>query len=484
MFNAEHLQEKWAPILDHEGSDKIQDSHRRMVTAILLENQERALSEEREFLHEAAPANSTGSTAGASGGTAGFSAGAPQGGPTAGFDPVLISLIRRAMPNLVAYDLAGVQPMNGPTGLIFAMRSRFTSQTGDEALFDEADTSFSAVGAGATTGDVGSGYTQNEGTGTGQNVGFGTVTQGTSANSRNPALLSPDNEATQLAYKTGRGMDTQESEALGDGVGQQFNQMAFSIEKVTVTAKSRALKAEYSLELAQDLKAIHGLNAEAELANILSTEILAEINREVIRSIYKVSESGAQTNVANPGVFDLDVDSNGRWSVEKFKGLIFQIERDANAIAQRTRRGKGNMILCSADVASALTMAGVLDYTPALNANLNVDDTGNTFAGILQGKYRVYIDPYSSNQTADQYYVVGYKGSSPYDAGLFYCPYVPLQMVRAVGENSFQPKIGFKTRYGLVANPFAEGNASSQGLGRLKTNSNRYYRRVRVENLM
>ena len=272
------------------------------------------------------------------------------------------------------------------------------------------------------------------------------------------------------------------SESLGDG--QAFNEMAFSIEKVTVTAKSRALKAEYSLELAQDLKAIHGLNAEAELANILSTEILAEINREVIRTIYKVAEPGAQANVATAGTFDLDVDSNGRWSVEKFKGLIFQIERDANAIAQRTRRGKGNMILCSADVASALTMAGVLDYTPALNANLNVDDTGNTFAGVLAGKYKVYIDPYSANVSADQYYVAGYKGASPYDAGLFYCPYVPLQMVRAVGENTFQPKIGFKTRYGIVANPFAEGAAPVNNPGRLQTNSNRYYRRVKVQNLM
>ena len=279
-------------------------------------------------------------------------------------------------------------------------------------------------------------------------------------------------------------MDTEDAEALGES-GQLFNEMAFSIEKVTVTAKSRALKAEYSLELAQDLKAIHGLNAEAELANILSTEILAEINREVIRTIYKVAESGAQTNVATAGAFDLDTDSNGRWSVEKFKGLIFQIERDANAIAQRTRRGKGNMILCSADVASALTMAGVLDYTPALNANLNVDDTGNTFAGVLQGKYRVYIDPFAANLgPADQYYVVGYKGSSPYDAGLFYCPYVPLQMVRAVGQDTFHPKIGFKTRYGMVANPFAEGDATSQGLGRLAINKNRYYRRVKVSNLM
>ena len=479
MFNAEQLQEKWAPILDHEGSDKITDSHRRMVTAVLLENQEKALTEEREFLSEAAPTNSTASN----GGTAGFSAGAAQGGPVAGFDPVLISLIRRAMPNLVAYDLAGVQPMNGPTGLIFAMRSRFTNQSGTEALFDEANTAFSAVGAGATETGIGSGYTQNEGGDTGTAVGFGTTQSGSGGN---PALLNPTSgaPANQLAYKTGRGMDTEDSEALGDGSGPNFNEMAFSIEKVTVTAKSRALKAEYSLELAQDLKAIHGLNAEAELANILSTEILAEINREVIRSIYKVAEAGAQANVASGGTFDLDIDSNGRWSVEKFKGLIFQIERDANAIAQRTRRGKGNMILCSADVASALTMAGVLDYTPALNANLNVDDTGNTFAGVLQGKYRVYIDPYSSNVSADQYYVVGYKGSSPYDAGLFYCPYVPLQMVRAVGQDTFQPKIGFKTRYGLVANPFAEGDATSQGLGRLAINSNRYYRRVKVANLM
>ena len=277
-------------------------------------------------------------------------------------------------------------------------------------------------------------------------------------------------------------MQTGDAEDLGDGSGDQFNQMAFSIEKVTVTAKSRALKAEYSLELAQDLKAIHGLNAEAELANILSTEILAEINREVIRTIYKTAETGAQTNTATAGIFDLDVDSNGRWSVEKFKGLLFQIEREANAIAQRTRRGKGNMILCSADVASALTMAGVLDYTPALNANLNVDDTGNTFAGVLQGKYRVYIDPYSANLAANQYFVAGYMGSSPYDAGLFYCPYVPLQMVRAVGQDTFQPKIGFKTRYGMVSNPFAEGTA--QGLGRITARSNRYYRRVRVDNLM
>jgi len=460
MFNAEQLQEKWSPLLDYQGLGEIKDSHRRAVTAILLENQERSLREERDFLYETPTMNTDPSGTG----NAGFSGSGAS--PVAGFDPVLISLIRRSMPNLVAYDLAGVQPMNAPTGLIFAMRSKYTNQTGSEALFNEADTAFSgqpsnnsaAVGAGGT-------------------VGFGTISQGGS----NPGLLNPEATADQFDYNVGQGMGTNEAEGLGTG-GAEFNEMAFSIEKVTVTAKSRALKAEYSLELAQDLKAIHGLNAEAELANILSTEILAEINREVIRTIYKIAESGATLNTATSGVFDLDVDSNGRWSVEKFKGLIFQIERDANQIAQRTRRGKGNMILCSADVASALTHAGLLDYTPALNANLNVDDAGNTFAGILNGRYRVYIDPYAANNSASQYYVVGYKGSSPYDAGLFYCPYVPLQMVRAVGENTFQPKIGFKTRYGIVANPFAEG--TNAGAGRLQPNSNRYYRRVRVDNLM
>ena len=463
MFNAEHLQEKWAPVLDYQGLDAIKDSHRRMVTAVLLENQEKALREEREFLYEAPITNNTNS-----GSSAGFSAGASS--PVAGFDPVLISLIRRAMPNLVAYDLAGVQPMNGPTGLIFAMRSRYRTMSGSpgsEALFNEADTAFSGQSANFNRT---SGFVDGS-------VGLGTTAQAGS----NPGLLNPQASQAYNTYNTGEGMRTDDAEALGGDSGQ-FNEMAFSIEKVTVTAKSRALKAEYSLELAQDLKAIHGLNAEAELANILSTEILAEINREVIRTIYKVAESGAQNNTATAGTFDLDVDSNGRWSVEKFKGLIFQIERDANAIAQRTRRGKGNMILCSADVASALTMAGVLDYTPALNANLNVDDTGNTFAGVLQGKYRVYIDPYSANVSNSHYYVVGYKGSSPYDAGLFYCPYVPLQMVRAVGENTFQPKIGFKTRYGLVENPFSQGTTA--GAGTLTPNANRYYRRVRVENLM
>ena len=467
MFNSEQLQEKWAPVLDHQGLDNIQDSHKRAVTAVLLENQEKFLREQNSFNNSGsflaeAPTNAVGD--------GGFTGSSAAGGPTAGFDPVLISLIRRSMPNLVAYDLAGVQPMSGPTGLIFAMRSRYTNQSGTEALFNEADTAFSGQ---SSEGDLTAGFTD-------VNAGMGTTPAQVGSN---PSVLNPVGTGNSLAYSVGQGMATTDAENLGVG-NDQFNEMAFSIEKVTVTAKSRALKAEYSLELAQDIKAIHGLNAEAELANILSTEILAEINREVIRTIYKVAEQGATVNTATAGEFDLDIDSNGRWSVEKFKGLLFQIERDANAIAQRTRRGKGNIIMCSADVASALAMAGVLDYTPALNANLNVDDTGNTFAGTLLGKFRVYIDPYSANNAANQYYVAGYKGSSPYDAGLFYCPYVPLQMVRAVGENTFQPKIGFKTRYGLVANPFAEGDATSQGLGRLQVNKNRYYRRVTVKNLM
>jgi hypothetical protein len=473
MFQSERLQEKWAPLLNYEGLDPIKDSHRKAVTAVLLENQEKFLREQSSFSHGEFLTESPTMSAG-TGGFSGTGAGAAAGGPVAGFDPVLISLIRRSMPNLVAYDLAGVQPMTGPTGLIFAMRSRYGTNrtTGDETFYNEVNTAFSAQNS---TGTATQGnYTG--GTDGGTSVGFGTTTN---QSGDNPGLLNPNG---QLSYTTGQGMQTADSEALGQDGGPQFNEMNFSIEKVLVEAKSRALKAEYSLELAQDLKAIHGLNAEAELANILSTEILAEINREVIRTIYKVAKTGAQANVATAGVFDLDVDSNGRWSVEKFKGLLFQIERDANAIAQQTRRGKGNVIMCSADVASALSMAGVLDYTPALNANLNVDDTGNTFAGILLGKFRVYIDPYAANVSSNQYYVVGYKGSSPYDAGLFYCPYVPLQMVRAVGENSFQPKIGFKTRYGLVANPFAEG--SDKGLGRITANSNTYYRRVLVKNLM
>jgi len=465
MFQAEHLQEKWAPLLNHEGLDPIKDHHRKAVTAVLLENQERFLREEKSFLSEA-PTMSVGN--------GGYTGGATVTGPVAGFDPVLISLIRRSMPNLVAYDLAGVQPMNAPTGLIFAMRSRYVDGTnadrrlGSEALFNEPDSAFSGQSSAFNNT---SGFVDGA-------TGLGTTAQ----SGTNPGALNPSTSATQVAYDVGQGMRTDDAENLGSTAAQQFNEMAFSIEKVTVTAKSRALKAEYSLELAQDLKAIHGLNAEAELANILSTEILAEINREVIRTIYKVAETGAQVNTAQAGTFNLDVDSNGRWSVEKFKGLLFQIERDANAIAQRTRRGKGNIILCSADVASALTMAGVLDYTPALNANLNVDDTGNTFAGVINGKYRVYIDPYAANSAATQYYVIGYKGTSPYDAGLFYCPYVPLQMVRAVGEDTFQPKIGFKTRYGMVENPFSQG--TTQGNGTLTVNSNRYYRRVSVTNLM
>jgi hypothetical protein len=350
------------------------------------------------------------------------------------------------MPNLIAYDVAGVQPMTGPTGLIFAMRSRYTNQTGTETFYNEADSDFSGAGTQAGT---------------------------------NPAIL---NDSPAGTYTGGTGMATADAEAKGDASNNHFAEMAFSIEKQTVTAKSRALKAEYTMELAQDLKAIHGLDAETELANILSAEILNEINREVIRSIYVTAKPGAQTDTATAGIFDMDVDSNGRWSVEKFKGLMFQLERDANVIAQQTRRGKGNVIICSSDVASALQMAGVLDYTPALNNNLNVDDAGNTFAGVLNGRFKVYIDPYSANADAKQYYTVGYKGTSPYDSGIFYCPYVPLQMVRAVGENTFQPKIGFKTRYGLTANPFA-GGATARG-GTLTANDNVYYRRVQVTNIM
>ena len=366
------------------------------------------------------------------------------------------------MPNLIAYDIAGVKPMSGPTGLIFAMRSRYASQTGGEALFDEADTDFSGRNA---TGSSVSGASALAQSGT------------------NPAVL---NDSPAGAYTSGSGMTTAYAEALGDASGNAFAEMAFSIEKSTVTAKSRALKAEYTMELAQDLKAIHGLDAETELSNILSAEILAEINREVVRSVYIGAEKGAQTNTTTAGIFDLDTDSNGRWSVERFKGLMFQLERDANVIAQRTRRGKGNMIICSSDVASALQMAGVLDYTPALNNNLNVDDSGNTFAGVLNGKYKVYIDPYSANTAAKQYFVVGYKGTSPYDAGIFYCPYIPLQMVRAVGQDNFQPKIGFKTRYGLVANPFAGAGASDNitADGLTSANANRYYRKVQIANLM
>ena len=437
--NYQALVEKWGPVLEHDSFTAITDQHRRSVTATILENTEKALMESGDMsasmsslLSEAAPTNAAGAD--------GFTSGATATGPVAGYDPVLISLVRRAMPNLMAYDIAGVQPMTGPTGLIFAMRSKYTNQAGAEAFFNEANTGFSGDAA------------NPNGTSTGASA-FGDVV-------------------------TGQGMTTAAAEALGDGVGAGFAEMAFSIEKVTVAAKSRALKAEYTTELAQDLKAVHGLDAETELANILQSEILVEINRELVRSIYTSAVTGA-ASTATPGTFDLDVDANGRWSVEKFKGLMFQIEQEANAIAKGTRRGKGNMVICSSDVASALQMAGVLDYTPALNSNsLQVDDTGNTFAGVLNGRYKVYIDPYAGAN----YMVVGYKGSSAFDAGLFYCPYVPLQMVRAVGENSFQPKIGFKTRYGMVANPFARGAAAAND-GSITNNTNQYYRRVLVSNL-
>jgi hypothetical protein len=414
MYLTEHLQEKWAPVLDHADLSPIKDAYRRAVTTKLLENQE-------SFLREDAAANAVGSM--------------PDTGGVAKFDPILISLVRRAMPNLIAYDLCGVQPMSGPTGLIFAMKSKYSTQGGTEALFDEADTDF---------------------TGTGTHAGSNPVNG---------------------AYTTGAGVTTATAENMGTTAGTPgtaFSEMAFTIEKTTVTAKTRALKAEYTIELAQDLKAVHGLDAESELSNILAAEVLSEINREVVRTIYVAAKAGAQVGTAVAGAFDLDVDSNGRWSVEKFKGMMFQIEREANAIAQQTRRGKGNFIVCSADVASAMTMAGILDYNSGLRDTLTVDDTGNTFAGVLNGRFRVYIDPYSANVDANQFFVVGYRGSSPYDAGMFYCPYVPLQMVRAVDPGSFQPKIGFKTRYGLISNPFTA----------ITSGANIYYRKVKVLNLM
>jgi len=442
MYQTANLQEKWQPVLAHPDLPEIQDSYKRAVTTLILENQEKALKEDRSFLSEAAPINSTGTS-------------------VDNWDPILISLVRRSMPNLIAYDICGVQPMTGPTGLIFAMRSRFSSQTGAEALADESMPDFTNQNKASTTGG-------------------GDVTD----TATNPAVL---NDSPVGTYETVTGMTTAQGEALGDNTSTNvFAEMAFSIEKHTVTAVTRALKAEYSMELAQDLKAIHGLDAETELANILSAEILAEINREVVRNIYVTSVAGAQVNTTTAGIFDLDTDSNGRWSVEKFKGLMFALERDANAIGQQTRRGKGNLILCSADVASALQMAGVLDYTPALQNNLNVDDTTTTFAGVLNGRYKVYVDPYAANVSASQYYIVGYKGASPYDAGMFYCPYVPLQMVRAVGEHTFQPKIGFKTRYGIAANPFHTGTvaATAEGAISITANTNKYYRRVKVSNLM
>ena len=426
MYLAEGLQKKWAPVLDHPDMPEIKDPYKKAVTAILLENQEKALAEEggstQGLLMEAVPVNSTDSTY------------------QTYQDPILISMIRRSMPNLIAYDVCGVQPMTGPTGLIFALRAKYSTQSGTESLVDEADTSFTSSGSHINSGTAGV----------------------TGAQGGSPAL-------TLI-----QGLATATGEALGDS--PEFAEMAFAIDKVTVTAKSRALKGEYTMELAQDLKAVHGLDAETELANIISQEVLAEINREVMRTIYFTANHGAQHNTSTAGVFDLDVDSNGRWSVEKFKGLLFQIERDANAVAEKTRRGKGNVIICAPDVASALSMGGVLDSSGALN----VDSTGNTFVGTLGGRYKVFIDPYA-NASATNFYVVGYKGSSAYDAGIFYCPYIPLQMVRAVGENSFQPKIGFKTRYGMVSNPFA----NSTGNGVVTTaNDNYYYRIVRVDNLM
>jgi len=438
MFLSEQLQKKWKPILEHPDLPEIKDAYRRSVTAMVLENQQKAMTEERQGLYEAAPENKT-------------------GGNVDNYDPILISLIRRAVPQLIAYDVAGVQPMTGPTGLIFAMKARYASQTGSEALFDEADSDFAGEDAASNTGSA----TAHTGTAIASDTG-------SSAN-----------------FLTGTGMTTAEGETLGDGT-DEFAEMAFNIDKVTVTAKTRALKAEYTMELAQDLKAVHGLDAETELANILSSEILAEINREVIRTIYLQAKAGAQINTTTAGTFDLDTDSNGRWSVEKFKGLIMSIERDANAVGQQTRRGKGNIIVCSSDVASALAMAGQLDYNQALQG-VNADDTTTTFAGVLNGRFKVYVDPYINNVTAGQFYVVGYRGSSPFDAGIFYCPYVPLQMVRAVGEDSFQPKIGFKTRYGMVQNPFATSNADG-GLDLDGTTAsgdqNSYYRRCLVTNLM
>jgi hypothetical protein len=404
------------------------------------------MQKEGQILTEASPTNSAG--------TGGFGGGATAAGPVAGFDPIIISLVRRSLPNLIAYDVCGVQPMTGPTGLIFAMRTKFGTQSGDEAFYNEANTRHSgAESATATT------YALQADTAASDNVFANTI------------LAGPP-------------MATAAAEALGTSGAVAFEEMAFSIEKVTVTAKTRALKAEYSMELAQDLKAVHGLDAETELANILSSEILAEINREVVRTIYTVAKTGAQVGTTTAGTFNLDTDSNGRWMVEKIKGLAFQIEREANAIAKTTRRGKGNMVICSSDVASALAMAGILDYQSALNGqvNLTVDDTGNTYAGTLFGRMKVYIDPYFPTGSSTEFAVVGYKGSNAYDAGIFYCPYVPLQMVRAVDTGSFQPKIGFKTRYGMVANPFAEG--TTQGSGALTRQSNFYYRAIKIANLM
>lgn len=451
----EALQAKWGPVLDHEELLPIKDRHKRYTTAVVLENTEQALSGENETLKRfARNLLSEGSATGTiPANLMGASSSTASSGAIDIFDPVLISLVRRAMPNLMAYDVCGVQPMTGPTGLIFAMRARYSNQAGNETFYNEVDTAFSTVVSGANT--------------------LGQKHAGT--------IPGVANNAETNTYNYGTGMSTAQLEALGTTSNSAFPEMAFSIEKLSVEAKGRALKAEYTMELAQDLKAVHGLDAETELANILSAEVLAEINREVVRTIIVTAKKGAEDNVTTAGRFDLDTDSNGRWMVEKFKGLMFQIEREANKIAKETRRGKGNIIICSSDVASALAMAGVLDFTPALNSNnLNVDDTGNTFAGVLNGRFKVYIDPYA---IGGNYLVVGYKGASPFDAGLFYCPYVPLQQVRAVDPESFQPKIGFKTRYGMVANPFAKGLTAHTDSGIAK-DSNVYYRRVIIDNLM
>ena len=479
MFNSKALTEKWNPVLSHEGAGAIKDNYRKAVTAVLLENTESQLREERGMINEAS------NTVGAIGTNALSGSGLDtKTGGLAGFDPVMISLIRRAMPNLVAYDICGVQPMSGPTGLIFAMKSHYQDKdaalrAGKEALYNEPDVNFSASTKGPGAYDntpLGSDDVNP--------LGDGGTTDA------NPGLL---NDATgggttsanyeKVASKIAR----EDAETLGSG-STLFNEMSFSIEKTSVTAKTRALKAEYTLELAQDLKAIHGLDAEQELANLLSSEILAEINREVVRTVYTIAKQGAQNNVANAGVFDLDVDSNGRWSVEKFKGLMFQIERDANAIAQQTRRGKGNFIITSADVASALAMSGTLDYSSGLTGAGGpsigeVDDTGNLLVGTMNGRIKVFVDPYSANVSNTHYYVVGYKGSSPYDCGLFYCPYVPLQMLRSIDPSTFQPKIGFKTRYGMVANPFVVQSNGTPDAEALTHGINQYYRRVRVANL-
>ena len=447
MYLSENLQKKWEGVLDHPDLPKITDPYRKAVTAVILENQATEMQKAAGMLNEVGPTNSMTNTV-ASGGFGGGAA-----SPVAGFDPILISLVRRSLPNLIAYDICGVQPMTGPTGLIFAMRSRYATQGGEEAFYNEANSGFS-----------------------------GEASQSALTLQSN-TLTSGNTFANTVFSDLPTTMTTGRSEALGDG-SNTFEEMAFSIEKVTVTARTRALKAEYSMELAQDLKAVHGLDAETELANILSSEILAEINREVVRTIYTTAKQGALVGTTTAGTFNLDTDSNGRWMVEKVKGLAFQIEREANTIAKLTRRGKGNMMICSSDVASALAMAGILDYNSALQGqvNLTVDDTGNTFAGTLFGRIKVYIDPYFPVSASSEFAVIGYKGSNAYDAGLFYCPYVPLQMVRAVDTGTFQPKIGFKTRYGLVANPFAEG--TTVGAGAINVNSNVYYRSFKITNLM